>query len=297
MMPRSPTEEDFPAAYVTADTSSNSAQKKFKRAIGWRLRLLVLAGIFGAFTLEGGWDVLSSVLGAGCFIGAIVIELYIWKGGAEQTWYRARAAAESAKTLAWRYAVGGEPFGKGDPADPEFLLTRQMQEITSVLSEIDMAATIGTGELVTTWMRETRGAPLPVRKAIYKRDRIEDQQRWYEKTGRRHKEALDRWTRYLFVAEILGVGGALLSVATDLPIDMLGIAAAAAAALAAWVQTGQYRTLQTAYLVTALELASVRQAVPDTEDEKEWSQFVEEAEKAFSREHTLWKASRGVQSL
>lgn len=256
-----------------------------------------MAALFGAWRFESGEGEVAGVLGAFCFLAALLVELYIWKSDAERNWYRARAAAESAKTLAWRYAVGGEPFGKHDPADPETLLASQMSEITSILKHVDMSATIGSGRLVTDWMRETRDSSLERRKTVYLRDRIEDQQNWYEKKSGVHKADLERWTRFLLGAEFAGVAAAVLSIATALPFDLLGVVGAAGAALAAWLQTGQYRTLHTAYLVTALELAAVRDAVPAAPDEREWSQFVEEAEKAFSREHTLWKASRGVQSL
>jgi hypothetical protein len=45
--------------------------------------------------------------------------------------------------------------------------------------------------------------------------------------------------------------------------------------------------------VTSQELAAVATAHELATDEKEWASFVAEAEGAISREHTLWRASRG----
>jgi hypothetical protein len=69
------------------------------------------------------------------------------------------------------------------------------------------------------------------------------------------------------------------------------------AAMTAWLQTKQHRTLATAYAITALELASVRTRIAHQATEADWATFVSDAEEAFSREHTLWKASRGVRSI
>ena len=67
--------------------------------------------------------------------------------------------------------------------------------------------------------------------------------------------------------------------------------------MTAWLQTKQHQTLATAYTVTALELASVRSKIAYQNNEADWAKFVSDAEEAFSREHTLWKASRGVRSI
>lgn len=295
-----PNASDFPAAYVVANATSQRAQEKFKRLTSTRLMLFVLAAAFGVWSLEGGRHQLTAILGAICFLIALVIEAQISKARPEQAWYESRAAAESAKTLAWRYAVGGEPFGVTTP-DPDDLLAQQMSDISSVLSNIDLEPEIGSGHLVTDWMRATRSSSLEMRRVIYEVHRVVDQQNWYSTRSKGLKADFERWVKYLVCAEVAGVVGAVLGAAFSLPIDLLGIAAASAAALSAWIQTNQFRTLQTAYTVTALELSTLRARIhahpPEDDTEDDWAQFVEEAEKAFSREHTLWKASRGVQSL
>jgi hypothetical protein len=52
--------------------------------------------------------------------------------------------------------------------------------------------------------------------------------------------------------------------------------------------------LSTASGVTSQELAAVASELEALTDERLWAQFVAEAEEAISREHTLWRASRGL---
>jgi hypothetical protein len=101
----------------------------------------------------------------------------------------------------------------------------------------------------------------------------------------------------MLVVEILGVAAAILKAVGSLKGDLLGFAGAIVAAMTAWLQTRQHRALAAAYAVTALELASVRARIAHQENESQWAAFVADAEEAFSREHTLWKASRGVRTI
>src|SRR5712664_3239607 len=105
-------DRDLPPIFHAADKSSLAAQSKFLNALGVRLSGLVAAGAFGLATWKAGqttpdW---AGVLAALCFFTAVIVEIYLLKTRPERTWYEGRAAAESVKTLSWRYSVGGEPF-------------------------------------------------------------------------------------------------------------------------------------------------------------------------------------------
>ena len=97
--------------------------------------------------------------------------------------------------------------------------------------------------------------------------------------------------------EIIGLVAALMKAAGIVEGDLLIFAGVVIAAMAAWLQTKQHRALATAYGITALELASVRSKIKWQENERDWGKFVNNAEEAFSREHTLWRASRGAESI
>jgi hypothetical protein len=74
--------------------------------------------------------------------------------------------------------------------------------------------------------------------------------------------------------------------------DLLGIAAASAAAAAAWLEVKDHSSLAEAYATTAHELGLVRAAHPMSLDEDRWATYVSDAETAISREHTRWLARR-----
>ncbi|KQP29325.1 hypothetical protein ASF38_00685 [Aeromicrobium sp. Leaf272] len=76
-------------------------------------------------------------------------------------------------------------------------------------------------------------------------------------------------------------------------IDLVGLIAAGAATMTSWSQAKQYSTLATAYGITAQELATIKSEI-DSVPESEWADYVGQAEEAISREHTLWRASRGI---
>jgi hypothetical protein len=95
------------------------------------------------------------------------------------------------------------------------------------------------------------------------------------------------------VAEGVGIAAGIAVVLGATGIDLLAVIAALAAAGTAWVQVKQYGSLATAYSIAAQELASISAEV-DTVSEGLWAVFVANAEEAISREHTLWRASRGL---
>jgi hypothetical protein len=292
---------DLPPLYHAADRSSGAAQKGFLTATRLRLLGLIGAAAFGLFTWRHGtsptdW---AGVLAACCFITALIVEGYLLKFKPERTWYEGRAAGESVKTLSWRYAVGGEPFTVGTRSENETedLFLKQLDGVLDVLKDLDLVAPTSSGQQISKAMRDVRALRLADRKMIYEQDRVQNQQAWYARKAAWNKTRAGRWTGAMLVVEGAGIVAAILKAVGTIEGDLLVFAGVIAATIAAWLQTKQYRTLATAYSVTALELASVRSKISRQLDEGDWSKFVDDAEEAFSREHTLWKASRGVRSI
>lgn len=295
------TDDDLPPLYHAADKSSLNAQRFFLWATRLRLIGLVGAGFFGLFVWKSRQSPVdwAGVLAACCFAAALVVEAYLYQAKPERTWYEGRAAAESVKTLSWRYAVGGEPFNIG--IDPESkiaeLFLNRLQSLFDVVKDLDLVPPTSSAEQITPQMRNVRALALADRKRIYEEERVENQQNWYQRKAVWNKTQAARWTQAMLGIEIGGVIFAILKVVGTIEGDVLTFTGAVVATITAWFQTKQYRTLATAYTVTALELASVRSKIANQKTETEWAKFVSDAEEAFSREHTLWKASRGVRSI
>jgi hypothetical protein len=294
-------DRDLPPIFHVADKSSVRAQNHFYTAIVVRLVAIIAAGAFGLATwkLDNKSADWAGVLATFSFLTAVLVESYLLKTRPERTWYEGRAAAESVKTLSWRYAVGGEPFSIGEHSDRQIeeLFLRQVDEIINALKNLNISAPASTGQQITDSMRRVRLEPLNERKRSYEMGRVSEQQAWYQRQTKWNDTRATRWTQAIVSVEIIGLVAALMKAAGIVEGDLLIFAGVVIAAMAAWLQTKQHRALATAYGITALELASVRSKIKWQENERDWGKFVNNAEEAFSREHTLWRASRGAESI
>ena len=96
----------------------------------------------------------------------------------------------------------------------------------------------------------------------------------------------------MLAIQSLGLAGALLKGTGLIDFDALGILAAAAAAVLAWLQIKQHATLAQSYSHAAYELSTIGALIDSVQSEAEWGRFVNDAENAISREHTAWRARR-----
>ncbi|MBZ5502316.1 MAG: DUF4231 domain-containing protein [Acidobacteriia bacterium] len=292
------TDADLPPLYHAADKSSMEAQARFLWATRIRLFGIIGAAFFGLFAWKFDSSPVdwSGVLAAACFVVVLVVEGFLFQTKPERTWYEGRAAAESVKTLSWRYAVGGEPFKVGIDAGPNVsdLFLARLRSLFDVVKDLDLVPPTSSQQQITQRMREVRAASLNDRKVIYESGRVSNQQDWYQGKAKRNIRTARWWTIAVLVVEIAGITCAILKAVGTIEGDLLTFSGVIIVAITAWLQAKQYRTLATAYTVTALELASVRSKIMDQMNETEWATFVSDAEEAFSREHTLWKASRGI---
>jgi hypothetical protein len=285
---------EYPATYYSAEHGSDVGQRRFIRATRVRLLALVAAALGGAMAWQVDSVDLFGWLALVAFLLALGAGFYILATEPEQLWYEGRTAVESAKTLAWRYVVGGDPFPVDlEPRAADDLLLDRLDEILTNLTMIPAPGAGSKAHQITNSMRELRSAPFTDRRAAYICDRIEEQQDWYaRKAGVNDKRAhLFTWTA--IALEFAGVIGAVLKAFTVVNVDLLGALSAAAAGLTAWGQARQYRNNSRAYSIAYHELVSIRSEV-ESINEPEWARYVEEAESAVSREHTLWRASKGV---
>jgi hypothetical protein len=287
--------EDLPELFQSADAASLRAQQNFIRSSAAQLVLLVLAAAAGPVSFALETIDLGHFSAATFFILAAILKTHMLATKPDMVWYQARAAAESAKTLAWRYAVGGEPFRLSDTTkrDTDRLFLQRLLETLKSLVGIPLVPL--EGAQITDRMRALRGRPLEERKRVYERGRIENQRVWYARKAAWNNRRAGMWGAIMLSLELIGAVAALLWAAGPdlLDYDILGVSATAVGTVAAWTQTKQHVNLANAYSVSARELAGVQALIGDPGTEQEWAEFVAHAEEAISREHTLWRASRG----
>ncbi|HUQ63879.1 MAG TPA: SLATT domain-containing protein [Acidimicrobiales bacterium] len=205
---------------------------------------------------------------------------------------RGRAIAESIKTLAWRYAVGGDPFALSLGAhDADRLFLERVEEVVKKADQVQLAPVVG--DQITGAMRELRRQPLDRRRESYCIGRVEDQMRWYAGKAQANGDSARRWGATAAASNVIGIVGSVARFFGWVDFDILGIAAAAAGSATAWVQLKQHRILATSYALASQELSLVRERLSAITDENSWSLEMSDAEDAISREHTMWLARHG----
>jgi hypothetical protein len=289
---------EMPELFQAADASSLAAQRRYIRSTGAQLLLLVAAAAAGAVNFAARGSVpgkVFQVIALAALLAAATLRTHLIATKPDAAWFEGRAAAESVKTLAWRYAVGGDPYRidapDGTPADRAF--SHQLLEIIEPLTAVPLPP-IESVDQVTPAMKRLRGAPMEFRRDAYLRDRIDSQRRWYATRANDNSRKAQLWSFAVLGFELAGITGSVVKLTTHLPYDVVGLAAAVAGVAGAWLQTKQHDTLSSSYAIAARELADIAILAAEPSNEGQWADFVERAETAISREHTLWRASRGA---
>jgi hypothetical protein len=290
------TDEDLPALFRRADGAAMRGQKHFVRATKTALGSTVVAAGFGVVSLSSESTDWAAVIATAAFVLTIIVTVFLLSEKPEREWYEGRAGAESAKTLAWRYSVGGADFEVDVPradADADAELIGRLRAIVHSLQHVRLGGASGGEAEITPAMRALRASDYETRKRTYRRDRIADQRSWYATQATKNQNSALRWRLASLGFQLFGVVGGVLRATGAVHVDLLGIAAAATAAVLAWLQTKDYATLGEAYSITEQELGLVDAELASVEA-ADWPAAVDNAEQAVSREHTLWRARRAT---
>ncbi|WP_179852785.1 DUF4231 domain-containing protein [Streptomyces sp. 1331.2] len=287
----------LPEFFWAADAASLRGQQRSVLLCAWELVLLVLAAATGSADGEPwAWPA------AGAYLGAIALAVVISRQNPQGLWYEGRAAAESVKTLAWKYAVRADAYQPPPRAlpDAEGLYRFQLGRVLGAFRD-GPAAVPGSGVEVTAAMHDLREQPLAVRREVYLGERIQVQHDWYRAKARYCARA-GYWAGVLGVLlPALGLVLAVLRALGAFTYDALGTVSAVAASVTAWAQLRQYRPLAAAYGLAAVELGQIQRQLArldlDSPDAEEvWARLARDAEDAISREHTTWQARREVRT-
>jgi hypothetical protein len=285
---------DYPALYIASDDASDRSQKKHLSLVrGYSYLLISGAGL----SVIGIDSSISAAFAAILFVASIFVSVLMLMRNSENSWYRARAVAESVKTSAWRFMMRADPYEDS----PSVLEVKKnfRNLLRSILSEHkDLAHELGgevsTKEQISEKMCEIRNTSLTERKNFYKTYRIDEQRKWYAvKSGRNARNA-NLWFGVLIALQSIAVVLVLLRIAYPewryWPTEVFVMAAGAALT---WIQLKKFRELSAAYGLTAHEIGVIRGDLESVSNQCEFAQFVRDSENAFSREHTQWVARKG----
>lgn len=279
----------FPALYEAADRASNSAQAEFLWLIRAEFGLLLLASIL---LILPATNVPSAIAYAVVFFAALGAMLCRTFRRPEQDWYKCRALAESVKTLTWRYAMRAQPFDDARTQDAKKDFMRVLKAVLDANRQIGprIAGLDTKGKQISDDMDELRDCKLKDRIDSYRTRRIVDQKTWYIAKAMQNKRAMKRWSALCITVYFLSIVSVLSRIAypvSDIVIEPLIVVASSAVG---WMQIKKFSELASAYTLTAHEIGIIENRISAVRSNDDFSDFVNEAELAFSREHTQWVA-------
>jgi SMODS and SLOG-associating 2TM effector domain 3/SMODS and SLOG-associating 2TM effector domain 1 len=284
---------DYPALFLAADSTSRMAQKRHLWFTGVILGALVACAGLGALSgvFPGASRELALASTAWAAVSFIVTSIRKTLRP-EKTWYNGRAVAESAKTMAWRYMTGADPYPVSltpAEADSKFLADLKAMVKDQGEAALGLGSEFSDRPQISPRMREVRSAPLEVRRQTYVSARIQDQRNWYGAKARKSQRVANWYFVVIQVSQALALAGSVLLLSPrGSKWNLGGVFSAVASALIAWLQVRQHEELAQSYSVAALELGFVEEEAARVSNEKELSTFVADAENAISSEHSLW---------
>jgi len=281
---------EYPKVYSYADEKSAKKQQWYFRLLISEYALLFVIALNSFFLYE--WKYIFSFV-----LIAILVVFFLIKKMFSLTseWYKYRALAESVKTTCWRYIMRAEPFNSDNQCDnyEEFKdsLTEIIKDSNIIPKKIKPE--ILNNHTVTESMRVIESLSLEEKKAIYLKERIEDQYSWYTRKSTYNKNMAKKWSNFIISLYILALIFSFYNIFFhSLFIFPVAVLTTLASAFIGWSQIKRYDELQSSYLLTAGEILGIKEQVHYISNDSQLSAFVRDAELAFSREHTQWTARR-----
>jgi hypothetical protein len=144
-------------------------------------------------------------------------------------------------------------------------------------------------------MSRLRALPLLDRRKGYQSDRIDQQLGWYRAKATTSDRVAKRWFVFLVAIQTLAIASAIGRILNpDFVYWPSGVLASIATGVLGWLQAKRFQDIAVSYSLTAHDISLLREKLRDVNSEQDFSAFVGDAENAFSREHTQWRARRDV---
>ena len=282
---------DYPHLYEITNERSAKNQKYFLNGIRAEYALLIFIAVNSSLSYMEKYSV-NLVL----FVLLIMLLLVRNIINFEQKWYKYRAVTESIKTTTWKFAMKAEPFNGSEEINDA---KQYIGYIRNIIKDSKYAIKTETlknleGDTFSICLKSIREMNYEQRRDLYVEQRIEEQRTWYAKKSVFNKRLGRAWAVAILIFYILSLTmTALLAEdlvqAASLPTELI---TTIISALIGWVQIKRYNELSASYALTAHEIGLVKEQSYYISGEKDFLDFIRDAETAFSREHTQWQARR-----
>lgn len=282
---------EYPALYETAGDLSAKSQFTYLSLIRAEYAFLFLAAVLSMNWSKEPTFFIVNVLVLLASLGVLICRSWMKP---EQDWYRGRALAESIKTSSWRFVMRSSPFE--DAASITIPRGEFREHLLAILKANrfigdKMPPDSAAKQQIPVSMEEVRALDLERRKVFYLEHRIKDQRRWYATKAGVNKRASKHWMLAGISAYAIAIVLALIRVEYPnwqlWPIEPVIVIASS---FIGWTQIKKFNELASSYTLTAHEIGIIQNRIEEINDEKNFSDFINDAEQAFSREHTQWVA-------
>jgi hypothetical protein len=223
-------------------------------------------------------------LAAAALALATFFTMQLLSNAQRQGWAKARALAEAIKSESYKYAATAAPYDGADAAD---VLAQKLSDLSEG----------GKGILVEAVTPEDAARNMPAKPLsvdAYITTRVEDQLKtYYGPAIARHRQLLNAaW----YTAFVLGAAAVVASVSAtgaqgsgaggnQFTAAMLGTVTTAAAAIAAWFQSGRHEQIALNYQTAVDRVANL---ISRPNARARGTRLVQDIEAIFQAEHAAW---------
>jgi hypothetical protein len=290
-------EQDYPCNYLDSNIASLKSQSTYKGLIWTILVIMLFSTVLSSIstqhiTSESVFNKINGyVLLVSCFGSVFLTYLK-----PEKNWYIGRAVAESIKTLSWKYMMLTDPFNiDNDYESRELFITRCAEIMKAAMEKDNFVPKLNCHhkDFVTEKMIAIRALSFLERKNIYATERIENQISWYTTKSELNQKKGNIWTVVLAGSQFIAATYLIFIQSKPLGVDFNTILIFIATSSISILEMNKFRELTQSYAFTAFELNTIRNRFGLITNENELDNFVDDAEQAISREHTMWLARRG----
>lgn len=282
---------NYPALFQSTDRLANESQSKYLNYVKSYIFLLILLSGVSSFNIYFRYkDSIIVVL----LILIIYSALMLMLKNHHNTWYNARAVAESVKTISWRYMMKAAPYTKEESKKNRQQFTKEIRRILRQNQEISsqMTGKHANKDNITDKMEEIRKLSVDKRLDFYLEERIKDQRDWYSNKAKTNAYKGRKWFGSVIILLSIALLIQLFKVDYINQLSSLSLVTTLATGGLTWIQTKKFRELSAAYTLTSHEIGLIESLSNHVNSEEDIDHFVIDSENAFSREHTQWAARR-----
>ncbi len=292
-----------PSLATSAEAEARRSGRRKRRLVAARLIFVTLGALFGALTFIGYYSSqrldYAGVAGVLAFIVVLGIRLMTFSDQSiENAEARGNAVAILAASHAWRYAVGARPYEitvNDATISPRDLLLVNLRAYQKIMLEYSWTTTGSTQ--ITDQMTRLRAMGLDERKSIYLQHRIRPLSTEQGKISRSLTSKARVFMTLVLLVELVGIPAGALKAITISSVGILGVTGAAAASLALWADTVDFRRRGRTAATTCLALASASDMLESAQTEREWAALVARMEEQLTLESEAVLASDTIRYL